>query len=94
MSANNMASCGRLMVELGTKPKFDAELGGKTIAAVVPRYDGDYTVTPTSSEQILQTAQKLMTDNLTISAIPFYTVPNEQGGQTAIIGRSPDEYGN
>lgn len=33
-------------------------------------YDGDYIITPTQSEQVLQTADLLCTDNITINPIP------------------------
>ena len=35
-----------------------------------PAYTGDYTVTPTEETQVLDTANFLMTDNVTINPIP------------------------
>lgn len=52
----------------------------------VERYTGDYQVTPTASGQTLETSQKLMTDDVTIQAIPFSSVGNNSGGKTIYIG--------
>ena len=49
-------------------------------------YDGTYIVTPKIVEQTLYTAGKQMTDDVTVLAIPFYSVDNQQNGQTVIIG--------
>lgn len=51
-----------------------------------PKYEGDYEVTPSLSEEIkLETAKKLMTDNVTVKKIPRYDVSNEAGGTTVYI---------
>lgn len=49
-------------------------------------YDGDYTVTPMAETQILDTDHKIMTDDLTITAIPYTEVSNPSGGYTVSIG--------
>ena len=49
-------------------------------------YEGDYSVTPAVEAQTLDTANKRMIDDLTIKAIPYYSVDNQQQGQTIIIG--------
>lgn len=36
----------------------------------IPVYDGSYNIVPSSSEQILQTSGKQMSDDITVSAIP------------------------
>lgn len=51
-------------------------------------YEGGYAITPTVDGQVLQTAQKLMKDDVTIKAIPFYDVSNTSGGKTIYIGDS------
>lgn len=49
-------------------------------------YDGDYSVTPMAdSSQTLETAAKLMTDDVTVEAVPAYAVDNDYG-QTITIG--------
>lgn len=50
-------------------------------------YDGDYVVTPMiAREQVLGTAQKLLTQNVTVKKIPVFITSNPQGGETVYIG--------
>lgn len=49
------------------------------------RYTGKYEVTPTIEGEVLETANKIMDDNVTIHAIPYQEVPNLQGGKTITI---------
>lgn len=51
----------------------------------VESYDGDYTVIPKVAEQVLPTAKKLMSADLTIAKIPIYDVSNNSGGTTIYI---------
>ena len=52
-----------------------------------PKYEGDYEVTPSLSEDItLETAKKLMTDDVTVHKVPRYDVENTAGGITVYIG--------
>lgn len=39
-------------------------------ASIVPKYDGQYSVTPSGDAQILATAGKLMTEDITINKVP------------------------
>lgn len=48
-------------------------------------YDGPYTVTPKTQEQMLATRDKLMAENVLVLEIPYYETTNEQGGYTVII---------
>ncbi len=58
----------------------------------VPVYDGAYSVTPKVYEETtLETKQKLMQKNVTVSRIPQYQVSNDAEGVTLIIG---EEYNN
>ena len=50
------------------------------------QYAGAYEVSPKFEEQILQTAEKVMTDNLKIKEIEITIVSNDSGGNTVIIG--------
>ena len=52
----------------------------------IEAYEGDYEITPTTKEQILETADKKMKQDLTVKAIPFVEVSNTSGGKTVIIG--------
>lgn len=51
-----------------------------------PPYTGPYTVTPKVEAQTLETARKLMTDDVNIKAIPFFETSNAAGGETFYIG--------
>ena len=49
-------------------------------------YDGSYEVTPTIGQQILQTKNKMMVNDLTIKSIPYSESDNSAGGITVTIG--------
>lgn len=49
-------------------------------------YAGDYKVTPKVTAQTMPTKDKVMLDDVTVEAIPFYEVKNTSGGKTATIG--------
>ena len=55
--------------------RFDAEY-----------YEGEYEATPMVTEQTLDTSEKLMTEDFTIKAIPYFEVSNLAGGSTVTIG--------
>lgn len=48
-------------------------------------YTGNYTITPKVDEQTMATRNKLMQDNVTIKAIPYYETDNNLG-TTIYIG--------
>jgi hypothetical protein len=50
------------------------------------KYQGDYEVTPKVEAQTLPTKDKVLIDDMTIKAIPFYNVSNTSGGNTVYIG--------
>lgn len=52
----------------------------------IEAYDGPYVVTPAIDSQVLSTAQKRMTDNMTVKAIPYFQTSNPQMGETVYIG--------
>lgn len=52
-------------------------------------FTGQYEVVPKPDEAtILETANKKMTDNVTVTPIPYSEVSNEYGGNTITIGGS------
>ncbi len=51
-----------------------------------PFFDGEYNVTPAVDEQKLETAKKVMRENLTVLAIPYAEVSNLANGKTVTIG--------
>lgn len=58
----------------------------KMIEKNVEKYTGSYQATPSMQAQTLQTADKLMTEDVTIHEIPVYKTQNLSGGYTVIIG--------
>ncbi len=48
-------------------------------------YTGEYNVVPKIEAQSLPTADKHLTDNVTVEPIPYYEVSNQKG-KTIIIG--------
>lgn len=49
-------------------------------------YRGDYIVEPDFTEQVLATKNKMLTDNVKVSAIEVQRVSNTSGGRTVYIG--------
>lgn len=60
----------------------------RTIKTGEEEYDGDYIVTPETISQKLETKNRIMSDDVTVLAIPFFETTNLGGGYTAIIGGS------
>ena len=56
------------------------------IVRPIPEYDGEYIVDPSFDEQILETKDQRMTDDVTVNAIMVNTVSNPSGGNTVYIG--------
>lgn len=54
--------------------------------ALLPWYDGDYTVIPTARGLTLATAKKSMHEDVDVKPIPIGFVSNDAGGRTASIG--------
>ena len=49
-------------------------------------YDGEYTLTPETTDQVLLTKEKLLKENVTVKAVPKQIADNPAGGQTVTIG--------
>lgn len=58
---------------------YNMTVSEKIIAGVTPPYEGDYIVVPSVYEQILQTNGLRMTDDVTVTEIPYYETSNESG---------------
>lgn len=50
-------------------------------------YDGDYGITPKVEAQTMPTKNKVMADDVTVRAIPFFDVSNTSGGSTVYIAK-------
>ena len=63
-----------------------ADLQKVTIRDNATPYTGAYDITPRIDEQTLPTAQKLMTEDMRIKAIPYFETSNNSDGETVYIG--------
>ena len=63
--------------------KIEIKPGGE----ILPAYTGDTEFTPLAwKEQVLETANKTLRDNITIREIPYSSISNPQDGRTVYIG--------
>ena len=72
-------------LEIDDISELDVELGTAIMVNEADPYEGDYTVTPKVTAQVLPTASKIMTDDVTVKAIPYYDTSNLYG-TTIYIG--------
>ena len=81
----SIASKKSLKGSITTKEKISGfvNAGGMTQQE---SYDGSYEVIPTIEQQILQTKNKTMVNDLTIKSIPYSESDNSAGGITVTIG--------
>lgn len=65
-------SCQDQEISLRVGQHEDIAVGMETsvTASIVPRYEGPYNVTPEGEAQVLATSGKLMTEDITVGAIP------------------------
>ena len=67
---------------------FDVDFSDvvEILSGDVPKYKGEYVVTPRVAAQTLYTAQKYLEQDVVINKIPYFEVTNNSGGKTASIG--------
>lgn len=83
------SACLTAEVNTGVK-RFDASIKdyqAVTVYKDAEPYTGSYQITPKVTEQRMPTAQKLMTQDVTVKAIPYYDVSNTSGGSTVYIAK-------
>ena len=82
----NVSSDQAVTLHLGqpTHLTMSMELGRPIYLGGEP-YDGPYDVTPKVTAQTLSTAKKLMRDDVSVRAIPYFDVSNPAGGNTIYI---------
>lgn len=69
--------------------RFSAKMGEiHTVTEYIggEKYTGEYEVTPKVEEQTMPTKDKVLLDDMTVKAIPFFNVSNTSGGSTVFIG--------
>ena len=64
----------------------ELELELETPGYVPPTYEGPYVVTPDFTDQVLETAEKMMSDDVIVNEIPVAEVTNPAGGLTLTVG--------
>lgn len=69
----------------GSSLNLDVELVGGG-SGRLPNYTGSYEVDPRKVEQILETKNKSMRDDVTVNPIFYAETTNLSGGLTAVIG--------
>lgn len=74
-------------VKPDAKPNINVDFDEKIEIVGGEAYKGDYVVTPSPSTQIiLDTDNKFLSDDVVVRKIPYEAVSNEQGGKTVTIG--------
>ena len=69
-----------------TTCNFDTGFGEVFLVKTDEVYEGDYNVTPRVYQQVLETKDKLMLDDVTVEIIPLSRVINLSNGYTVTIG--------
>ena len=69
-----------------TECTFNIDFGEVVFIRTDDKYEGDYTVIPRVYQQMLDTKDKLMLDNVTVEIIPLSKIINPQNGYTVTIG--------
>lgn len=75
-------------IDIIGSPDQVIEVQRSDVINIVPakKYDGKYEVTPKFVPQTLNTADKMLTKDITIGEIPYTETPNSAGGVTVTIG--------
>lgn len=60
-------------------------VNGKWVAAELPKYQGNYSVTPRARAQSITTTGKYLSDDVIVEAIPYAEVSNNANGTTVTI---------
>ncbi len=68
----------------GVKEIIGGHISDDLLAA--NKYTGSYDVVPRKVQQVLNTSDKLMVNDLTVEAINYSEVLNPEGGTTVVIG--------
>lgn len=69
-----------------TQCTFNADFGEVILVKTDEVYEGDYNVVPRVYQQVLETKDKLMLDDVTVEIIPLSRVINLSNGYTVTIG--------
>ena len=76
---------GNLNGRIGQEKPIKGQVGYAQTKPL-PWYEGEYEVTPKWEDIVINTKQKSMRDDVTVTEIPYLEVENPQGGVTVVIG--------
>lgn len=72
----------------GKLSRIDGLTGQLTISQVYDSYTGDYKVVPQAfSTQTLKTANKLLSQDITVAEVPYFETGNASNGVTVYIAK-------
>lgn len=72
-------------LELSGEEEFDLEASVTDVIGG-DAYEGEYEVTPTNTDIVLDTDGSVLTKDIVVKAVPTYAVSNTAGGTTFVIG--------
>lgn len=81
-----------ISVRIQDSPRINVNVSA--ITKVLPEGDvfsGPYSVVPKVNAQTLNTADKYMAKDVSVEAVPFYSVSNQSGGNTVYIANIAKE---
>ena len=62
--------------------------GESTLSGTLSAATGqDYDIPDVENEQTLETAHKVLTDNIVVAKVPYFETSNDSNGNTAYIGK-------
>ena len=68
--ALHVAESDGALLHVGSSDAAALSVGGEVYSPDI--YRGEYQVTPSQSEQVLETADKLLRENVVVAPIPYY----------------------
>ena len=88
MSEHNITVKGGASIRLPTGGKYcDRDIVITSEGNASEEYVGEYTVTPSRQIKVLETANKVLSENITVLAIPYSEASNNSGGTTFYIAK-------
>lgn len=79
----------------GTLSSSESLNGAICVAKEYDAYSGDYKVIPKASgSQILNTANKVLKEDILVTEVPYWETSNESNGLTAYIAKEVDTNGD
>lgn len=76
--------------QLSIEKKIDSVktrlIEGNKSSTPIPEYGGEYVVIPKVEDQTLETENKVLKENVLVTAIPYFEVSNIADGITVYIG--------